>query len=69
MFHEIEVTKQRTNIINNCPLHYLSCLHVTTPSNVVYGKKPPIVVRFIEGETYAEAVAQNLMKDTKLLIK
>lgn len=45
-------------------LWYKTTFHVNTgktPFEVVYGRAPPPLVRFIEGETYVEAVAAKLV--------
>jgi hypothetical protein len=44
-------------------LWYNTTFHVSTgftPFQVVYGRKPPVLVHFLEGETRVEAVAQEL---------
>jgi len=44
-------------------LWYNTTFHVstgTTPFEAVYGRKPPIVIRFLRGETKVEAIAEEL---------
>lgn len=44
-------------------LWYNTSFHISTgftPFEVVYGRKPPVLVHFLEGETRVEAVAQEL---------
>lgn len=44
-------------------LWYNTTFHISTgftPFEVVYGRKPPVLVHFLEGETRVEAVAQEL---------
>ncbi|KAI5423285.1 hypothetical protein KIW84_046321 [Lathyrus oleraceus] len=53
-------------------LWYNSTYHVTTdttPFEVVYGRKPPPLIRFSQGETRVEAVASDLVDQGEALRK
>jgi hypothetical protein len=59
-----EQPKEWSQWISWAELWYNTTFHVstgTTPFETVYGRKPPTVVRFLQGETKVEAVATELM--------
>lgn len=59
-----EQPKEWSQWIPWAELWYNTTFHVstgTTPFEAVYGRKPPTVVRFLQGETKVEAVAAELV--------
>lgn len=58
-----EQPKSRSHWLPWAELWYNTTFHVSTgstPFQIVYGRPPPTLVRFMEGETHVEAVAQEL---------
>ncbi|KAI5442459.1 hypothetical protein KIW84_011505 [Lathyrus oleraceus] len=66
----LEQPKNWSYWISWAELWYNSTYHVTTettPFEVVYGRKPPHLIRFSQGETRVEAVATNLVERDEAL--